>query len=60
MFHVQHVVESLSGVCQTYLAMEKENKRLAADLVEALSKRNLHTRQLVNATEFLVCDHRFI
>jgi hypothetical protein len=60
MFHVQPVVESLSGVCQSYLAMEKENKRLAADLAEARSKCNLHTHRLVNMLEFLMCGHWFI
>jgi hypothetical protein len=32
---------SLFEICQTYLEMEKENKRLAADLAKTRSKFNL-------------------
>jgi hypothetical protein len=31
---MQLVVENLSNVCTNYLAMEKENKRLAAELAD--------------------------
>jgi hypothetical protein len=39
-FFLQPVVRSLSEFCQSYLAMEKENKRLDADLAMTRSKFN--------------------
>jgi hypothetical protein len=35
---MQPVVENLSNVCKNYLAMEKENKRLAAELADIRRK----------------------
>jgi hypothetical protein len=35
---MQPVVENLSNVCKNYLAMEKENKRLAAEMAKVRRK----------------------
>jgi hypothetical protein len=35
---MQPVIKSLSSVCKNYLAMEKEKKRLAAELAEVRRK----------------------
>jgi hypothetical protein len=34
----QHVVENLSNMCKNYLAMERENKGLAAELADVRRK----------------------
>jgi hypothetical protein len=39
---MQPVIESLSSVCKNYLEMEKENKRLAAELADVRRKCFLH------------------
>jgi hypothetical protein len=39
---MQPVIESLSNVCKNYLAMEKENKRLAAELAKVRRKCIFH------------------
>jgi hypothetical protein len=36
---MEPVVENLSNVCKNYLAMKKENKRLAAELAEFLTNQ---------------------
>jgi hypothetical protein len=36
------IIESLSSICKNYLAMEKENKRLAAELAEVHRKCFFH------------------
>jgi hypothetical protein len=38
MYMMQPIVENLSSVCKNYLAMEKENKRLAAELADIRCK----------------------
>jgi hypothetical protein len=39
---MQPVIDSLFSVCKNYLAMEKENKRLAAELAEVHRKCFFH------------------
>jgi hypothetical protein len=39
---LQPVIKNLSNVCKNYLAMEKENKRMAAELVDVRFKCFFH------------------
>jgi hypothetical protein len=39
---MQPVIESLSNICKNYLAMEKKNKRLAAELAKVRRKCIFH------------------
>jgi hypothetical protein len=56
----QPVVENLSNVCKNYLAMEKESKRLAAELADVRRKCLFHVWLVFFARKFCLLAYRFV
>jgi hypothetical protein len=57
---MQPVVENLSNICKSYLAMEKENKCLAAELADVRRKCLFRVWLVFFAQKICLLAYRFI